>query len=198
MSQPVVSAARPDRPGTVTVAGYLLYLVAAMNLVSAIIAISTFDTQAKASIDAIRQTQATQNPPSTTDPTSFVHTALGVSTAIAFVVAIVFAIIGMFVLRGRQGWRIAAWVLTGLGVLCSGLGVGGGLLASASDAKGAGTTTVDLPSWITNVSRGIALIDLLAFIAIIVLLSLPKSNAYFKPAPLAEPPLPYPGQSYPS
>jgi hypothetical protein len=196
MSQPVVSAPAPERPNTVTVAGYLLFLVAVMNAVSAIVTLSTFGTQARASIAAVREAQAKANPPSTTDPTSFVHAALGASIGIAFLVAVLFAVIGMFVLRGSQGWRITAWVLTGLGVLCSGLGVGGGLLGAASSSK-ASATTIDLPSWITTVSRGISIIDLIAFIAIIVLLALPRSNPYFKRAQLVEPPLPYPGQAYP-
>lgn len=192
MSQPVVRAARP---AAVTVAGYLLYLVAALNLISAIVSLATFGTQARASVDAIRQVQATQNPPSTTDPTTFVHAGLVAAIVVAFLVAVVFALIGTFVLRGRQGWRIAAWVLTGLGVLCTGFSLGGGLFASATTTKGT-TVTVHMPSWITDVARGIAYVDLFALIAIIVLLTLPKSNAFFKPAPLAEPPLPYPG-SYP-
>jgi len=195
MYQPVVVESPRARPGSVSAAGYLLFLVALTEVVSAIIGLSVFGKESDALVAAVKKSAADQNK-TISDPTSLVHTLIYAQVVIAIIIAVLFVLMGVFVLRGRQGMRITAWVITGLGVLCSGIGLAGeGLAGSAAGADS--STTVDLPSWLTTTQRSLSVIDLLAFLAIIVLLALPASNPYFKKPMMAEPPLPYPGQIHP-
>jgi hypothetical protein len=181
-------ASSSARPWSVTLAGYLLFAVALTELTQAILGLSAYDREAEAYIVAVRKA-ADQEHKVIGDPTSVVHSLITAQIVVALVVSALFLVMGIFVLRGRRGMRITAWAVTGLGVLCSGVGLaGGGLTGSAAGADG--TTTVDLPGWLVTAQHALSVVDVLAFVAIIVLLALPVSHPYFRKAFQPDPPLP--------
>jgi len=176
------------RPWSVTLAGYLLFAVALTEVAEAILGLSAYGRETEAYVAAVRKAAAEQNKV-IGDPTSVVHSLITAQIVIALLISALFVVMGVYVLRGRRGMRITAWVVTGPGVLCSGIGLaGGGLTGSAAGAGG--STTIDLPGWLVTTQHALSVIDLLAFVAIIVLLALPVSNPYFRKAFQLDPPFP--------
>ncbi len=192
---PAAAAPRP-RPGTVTAASYLLYVAAAVEVVSAIVAVSTIGAQRKA------MEQAYANYPELKDAVPGITVGIGIGTAVfALLFAAAFVVLGILDGKGKNPARIVTWVLGGLAVCC----FGGGLLVNASGSSGmfgGGNTTnapdpaevqrilnENLPSWYGPVRTALALLSLLSIIIAIILLAMPASNAYFrKPEPTFEPP----------
>ncbi|MFY1674211.1 hypothetical protein ACN27G_30405 [Plantactinospora sp. WMMB334] len=202
MSEPANFAptARP-RPSTVTYASYLLYLAAALIVVTAAVSFATLGT-----ISTIFEEEYAGT--SLEGAEGFIVGATVFSAVLQLLIAIGLVVLGLLNAQGRNGARIATWVVAGLGVCCSGLGVGG----SAFSGMGAGTGSAgdvpdaaevqrrleaELPSWSEPVSMICSVIALLALIAAIILLALPASNEFFRKQPAgAEPPLP--GGAYPA
>ncbi|GAA3743280.1 hypothetical protein GCM10022225_28540 [Plantactinospora mayteni] len=202
MSEPVNPAptARP-RPGTVTIATYLLYLTAALFAVVAAIGFATLGTISTVFREEYAGTSAE-------GAEGFAVGASAFGSVVQLLIALGLVVLGLLTSQGRNGARIATWVVAGLGVCCAGLSVGG----SAFSGMGAGGTTGDvpdpavvqrrleaeLPSWSGPVTLAFSIIALLALIAAIVLLALPASNEFFRKQPVGwEPPVPgaaYPGQ----
>jgi hypothetical protein len=195
-STSVQYAAENPRPTSVTVSSLLLYIMAALLLISAALSIFTISSVSQADlIDALE-----------TDPNmtgDLAETAAGIAvatvwgTAILYLlIALVIVLCGIFVARGKQWARITSWVFAGFAVLCCGagglIGVAAGGLTGAETANQEAIEEVltgDMPSWISSVNTLFAVLWLLIGIAIIVLLALPPSNAYFrKPEPTWTPP----------
>jgi hypothetical protein len=198
---PAAGPARP-RPASVTAASYLLYLVAALQLIAAVIALSILGPTQDAYRTAYQDFPELRG---AADAIGTVGIAIGVTVAVLFAVG--FVVLGILDGKGKNPARIVTWVVAGLGVCCSGIGVAGQAGSSALAGMGGGGNTngpdpaevqriVDeaLPSWYNPASITINALMLLALIAVIVLLALPAANAYFrKPEPTWEqPPPPYP------
>ncbi|MBF9130714.1 hypothetical protein I0C86_17360 [Plantactinospora sp. S1510] len=201
MSEPVnpTAAARP-RPGSVTISSYLLYAAAVLLAVVAITGLSTIGTVSEVYGDAYAGS-------SVEGAEDFI---VGVSAFVA-VVQLLFAV-GYVVLallnnQGRNGARIATWVVAGLGVCCTGVGLGGtaagGMNTSSTgdmpDPKVIQERLEDaLPPWTGPLSLVCSILVFVLLLAVIVLLALPASNAFFRKQPAGfEPPVPgaaYPGQ----
>ncbi|MGX6604469.1 hypothetical protein ACWKSP_20390 [Micromonosporaceae bacterium Da 78-11] len=184
------------RPTTVTIATYLLYLVAAFQLVNAIIALTTYGPLSDAVKDAYAGTDAEGADVAVT-------LVLVIGAVINILLGAGFAILSIFNGRGRNAARIVTWVIGGLSLCCVGAGLSGNALASSMNAgatTGPSQSEVEsrinaaLPSWYTPLSTTISVLVLLAILATIILLALPASNEFFR-KPTAggwDPSVPYP------
>jgi hypothetical protein len=192
------------RPITVTIASYLLYGAAALEVITAIMSLSTVGR----TYDVVRDAYA-----GTADGSGIADVVLAsaiVGAAINVLLAAGFAVLGALDSRGKNPARIVTWVVGGLSVCCSGIGLGGQAAISttytSTDPSGNLSQSQlnqsindALPQWYRPVTLTLAAITLLAILAVIVLLALPASNAFFRKAvtgfPL--PPFGYPPQQYP-
>lgn len=205
-AEPVV----PDgnrRPTVVTASGYLLYLVAVLIVINAVVPLFSVGKVA----DALREAYANSNNPTPDTVATAAAAGIVVSTVIYALLAIGVAILAAFDLQGRRTARIITWVIGGLSVLCLGCGALGGLTSRLS-TTGTSSDGVDprhvtdlvnqaRPSWQVPLTTTVSVIGMLASIAVIVLLATPAANAFFRrPGPgaqlgMAEPP--YPNLPYP-
>jgi hypothetical protein len=187
-----VQADRPDRPGSVTAAGYLMFLIAALEFLSVIPTIGITNAMHKSLEVAYRGTPAEGSE----GTIATVITAVGIGFAVLFGIGVL--VLATLDLRGKQPARIITWVVAGLLLCCQGssLATGGlntsfgGSSANGVDIEGMKRTLTDLtPGWVHPVQYTILGLAVLAAVAVIVLLALPASNAYFrKPAPQWTPP----------
>jgi hypothetical protein len=140
-------------PSTVVNAVRLMFVSAAIGVVSLIVALSTKST--------IRAKIAKKNPDFDAQK---LNTAVNATIAIIVVFGIIFIV--LFVLlalqvgKGKNWARIVTWVITGLGILSA--------LASLGQSVSAASRVVDLVAGLLDV-------------AIVVLLLQKPSNAFFKP-----------------
>jgi hypothetical protein len=186
------------RPGTVTTSGYLLFVVALLEVVALIVSLASLPTIKSVMEQAYKGTPAE-------NATGFIT---GIAIGSAVVTVLIFGvgplILAPLVLKGRQPARIVTWVLCGLLVCCQGAGVAGSGI-NTSAMSGQNTNGVDsaavakqlqdsLPDWIrpTQVTVG-ALLAVIGLV-VVILLALPASNAFFRKQPeqWAPPAPPYP------
>lgn len=186
------------RPGTVAVAVILLYVAAALEVISAIIAIATYGDFKNAYEKAYAGT-------SLQGQTGTATITVVVGVIIGLLLAAIFVVLGVLNSKGNRIGRILTWVFGGLALCCLGSTFALGALGkSAYDASRKtnpdlptydqfqNTINSELPSWYTPVTTTLGIVVLLAIIAVIILLALPASNGYFRKteAPQWEPPLP--------
>lgn len=188
----------PARPGTVTIATFLLYLLALLSIVSAALNIYTASLQDKAKLLAIfldggyPQDQAEAS--ATLAPVTYYAGA-----AVSVLLAILYVVLAVFVGKGKQWARITTWVVSGLGICCGLLGLAAmgfeGALTGMTDTGGIDVEKVLegqaalLPGWLTPATNAVSIASLLLSIAVVVLLLLPPSHPFFrKPEPEWTPP----------
>jgi hypothetical protein len=180
---PPIAAPTPrPRPNTVTVAGMLLYGLAGLTVINAIISIATLSTTLDAAKDAY----------SGVANGDAAITAARIAGIAGIVIALIFAALWVVLavgnLRGRNGLRITTFVIAGLAVLCYGCSsASAGFQNRLTDAntdeqlKAAAQKMQDsIPSWITAWSITVAVVSLLASATVIILLALPASNQFFR------------------
>jgi hypothetical protein len=203
MVDPQSTPAR-SRPSVVTISTYLLLLFAICQLISVVISLATIGTVRDVMEDAYRDStvEGAQN-------IADVVVVIGVGTAIFLLVAALALFgLGLVNLRGKNGSRIATWIVGGLLFCCVGLQLLSGL---AGGFSAPGDTSGDMPSgdeiqrrleealpgWVTPVTMLLGVISLISLLAALILLALPKANEFFrKPTPQWEPPTP--GGTYPN
>ncbi len=115
------------RPAVVTVSSYLLYVAAAVSLISAVLSLTQLGTITRVYRDAYAGTSGEG-----AEAVVVATSVIGVVFNILFAVGLV--ILAVFNNRGRQGARITTWVVGGLSLCCSGLGVAGTALTLAAQA----------------------------------------------------------------
>ncbi|WUR60147.1 hypothetical protein OHS32_01645 [Micromonospora chokoriensis] len=193
-----------QRPSIVSISSYLLYLFLACQVISLIITLSTIGKTR----DALRDAYAGSTVENA-DQVVDVFVAFGVGAGVLLLLlAIVLGVLALFNNQGRNGARITTWIVGGIMVCC----VGGGLVSNAAGGFAGGQASGDgpsgdeiqrrleeaLPSWVTPVSLLLNAVSLIALLAALILLALPKANEFFrKPTAAWEPPTPgvsYPGQ----
>jgi hypothetical protein len=186
------AAANPPRPrpATVTAASYLLYLLAALQLLNMAVSLITMGTVMDVTNDAYQGT----------GPEGLGNIAGTIGVIAAVVSGLIFAAgyvtLGILNGKGKNAARIVTWVITGIGVCCYGVGMTGrslvGGFGGGGGQPGGGPSAAELqermmealPSWHQPYTFTVALISLLAAVAVIVLLALPPSNEFFrKPQP---------------
>jgi hypothetical protein len=202
---PAVAATRV-RPSTVTISSWLLYLVGAVELVSAVVGLSIMGKMSDAFNKVYEGTELEGSGGVIAGITVVGGTAVGLAMAIGLV------ILAIFNNRGKNVSRIITWVVGGLLACCSGFGAlgsfsgasfnfGGGGADLPSNAEVQEAVEAALPSWYYPVAGISSIVVLLALLGALILLALPPSNEYFrKPQAVWEPPpptYPTPGQPGP-
>jgi hypothetical protein len=174
------------RPAVVTAAGYLLFLVAAILIINALLPLPSLSKV----LDATREAYANSTNPTPDAVASITRIAAIVGAIISVLFGVGFAILGALDLRGSRAARITTWVFAALGVLCTGCGLGSsglsGRISTGTTANGvdvkAATEHINAarPSWLTPTVAALSVIALLSLILVIILLALPAANAYFR------------------
>jgi hypothetical protein len=198
---PPVPPAR-TRPATVTVAGVLLLLVALFAVVFLAATLVTLgDVQAAADLAY------------GTDEDAATITVSTLIPAVGYVIiGLLLALLTIFINAGRNGARITAWVIGGLGVCCGGLFMLSAAFQSAFEEALQGEPGTEefeafqdayqeqVPGWLDPVVLASSAIGVLALIVALILLALPGSNAFFRKRPeeVFEPPPAYPPPQSPS
>ncbi|EEP72680.1 hypothetical protein MCAG_03007 [Micromonospora sp. ATCC 39149] len=190
------------RPGIVTLSGYLLMIFAFLQLVGLVATIAVSGRLRQGFEDAFEGTSSGAEGLGT----FVVGFAIG-SAVLMLVLALVLVVLAIFNNRGSNGSRITTWVLGGIMLCC----IGGSLINGAAGSVGGPSAGGDapsaeeierslsgaLPSWYTPVSMLLGVVGLLAVLAALILLALPKANEFFrKPKQGWEPPVP--GAAYPA
>lgn len=180
------------RPAVVGAAVALLYAIAGLLLVNAIIG-AINNGNMKAAMDEVYSGVEGGD-----TAVSVVSASLWVSVVLNVLLAVGFVILAIFDGKGKQGARVTTWVFAGIGALCCGCGsLANGLTSNLNnmvDSQGTKTNAptasevqavVDahVPSWYGPVSTTIAILLALACIAVIVLLALPAANPFFRKEP---------------
>jgi hypothetical protein len=183
------------RPPTVTVANLLLLLVALIGIVSAIMNLSTIGTVSDVTREAYQGTELEGSEDQTVITTA-VGSVLGMLFAIGFVV------LAIFNNRGKNPARIVTWVLGGISLCCSGIGLGfaallGSISIDSQDAPDPAEVqdriNEALPGWYPAATLTMTILSIAALAAALLLLALPPSNEFFrKPQQPFEPPPAYP------
>ncbi|WP_431975494.1 hypothetical protein [Micromonospora haikouensis] len=190
------------RPGIVTISSYLLMLFALLQLLNLVTTIAVAGKLRQGFEDAFAGTASGAEGLGT----FVVGFAIG-SAVLMLVLALVLVVLAIFNNRGSNGSRITTWVLGGILLCC----VGGSMINGAAGSMGGPSAGGDapsaeeiersltgaLPSWYTPVSLVLGVAGLLAVLAALILLALPKANEFFrKPKQGWEPPVP--GAAYPA
>ncbi|WP_250032043.1 hypothetical protein [Paractinoplanes maris] len=188
--------ARP-RPTIVTVAVYLLYVVAAIQVINALLTFSISGTLTDAVRDAYAGTEAA-------GAESFVTFIFIGGAVVNLLIGLGFAVLGYFDGRGKNPSRIVTWVIGGISLCCFGASLGStALVGSVGGDTTAGGPSQDevqrqldaaLPSWYTPATTTLSVLALLAILGTVILLALPAANEFFrKPSAAAwDPSVPYP------
>ncbi|WP_250000671.1 hypothetical protein [Actinoplanes sp. M2I2] len=192
------AGARP-RPTIVTIAVYLLYAVAAIQVINGLLTFSISGRLTEAARDAYAGT-------ATEGAESFVSVVFIGGAVVNLLIGVGFAVLGFFDSRGKNPARIVTWVIGGISLCCFGVSLGSTALVGS---VGAGDTTAGgpsqaevqrqidaaLPSWYTPTTTTLSVLALLAILGTVILLALPASNEFFrKPSAAAwDPSMPYPG-----
>jgi hypothetical protein len=193
MNYPMVVGPARQRPPAVTVAGYLLYLVAVLLAIDVVASAAVFST----AIHGVDISYA--GDPNHDAAVTAAKVAIGLSIAINALLIPLVVVLAIFDVRGRNGMRITTWVIAGLGVLCLGCGSFGNVTGSAFQRNGSNNerATVNIndivPSWAKDASMALTIVSLLALIAVIILLALPASNTFFRKTPTTMMYVGYPG-----
>lgn len=180
-----------ERPATVTIANWLLILVAALYALSFVLVISQVGTVNEIYREVFAGTEV--------EGTEGILTA---TTVVASALFLLFAA-GLVVLailnnKGKNATRIVTWVLGGIALCCGGLGLlASGLNMQTGDnfdqAELERLMAERLPGWYEPLSIATGIIEMLALIVALILLALPASNEFFrKPEQPFEPPPSYP------
>jgi hypothetical protein len=185
-----------QRPGTVTTATWLLYLLAALQLLSGAIALAMSGPMREATRKALEGT------PGAEAAIGFSTASIVVAGVVSLLLGVGYAVLGYFVGRGSNPARITTWVVAGL-LLCCSLGsvgltaLGSGLAGSAPEgtpnqADIQREIMAALPGWYQPVTTGLGILAGLVALAVVILLALPASNAFFRKEtqPAWEPPVP--------
>lgn len=190
---------RPARPGTVSFATLLLWLLALISLVSAGLAIyqSTFMTKDKL-LTIYQEGGYAKDQAEIAAGAGPI--ALYVTAGLAVIVGIVYVLLAVFVGKGKQWARVTTWVIAGLfGACCNLVGVASTAAGSSMSGFGqpqgidskkiADDIAALFPSWVTPVAMALSVLTLIAALGAIILLALPPSHPFFrKPEPVWTPP----------
>jgi hypothetical protein len=198
-----VPASRPGRPSVVGAAVACLFVLAAIQVISAIISTFSYGPM----IDAVRDYAG-----GTTEGDAVITTLqIGRYGGFAFAAlfAIGYAVLGLFVNRGKNPARIVSWVVLGIGLCCNGIGLvstaASGLFTGGNPEAGSSIDPDELqrrmedavPGWVNASTYILLTVSIIAALAAIILLALPAANAFFrKVEPVWEPPVP--GGVYPA
>lgn len=184
------------RPGTVSISGYLLYVVAALQVIGAVISMVYLGDMQRVFEDAFADVDGGEAVATITT------VAMVFAAAVGLLVAIGLVLLAFFNNKGKNASRITTWVIGGIFLCCSGANVAttaaGGSFGTGGQADPDMPTNEELqdrlnevlPSWFNTVTVLLSVIALLALLAALILLALPPSNEFFrKPQAEWQPPV---------
>ncbi|GAB3646662.1 hypothetical protein [Glycomyces tarimensis] len=210
-----------QRPMSVTVVVWTMYLTAAVLVVTAI---GQFAAQGAVK-DAVEE--ALVNDPALSDAgftsqdvSALVTVSLVIGAAVYIIFAAFYAVLGLFDAKGKQPARIMSWILAGIGLACCGFGglinqIGATTYSVSGEQYNDDMTQAMMdatPAWLTALQWISVVLFIVGSLVIIILLAVPSSNAYFRKEqpeqgyypgqpPYGQPPYgqqppqgPYPGQ----
>jgi hypothetical protein len=183
------------RPGTVTASSWLLFLVAAIYVISFVAVVSTMGTVMDVYRNAYAGTEM--------EGTEGIAVATTVGSSVLFLlIAAGLVVLGLLNNRGKNPARVVTWVVGGLALCCNGAGLAlQGIMTSLptpEDVEGPDPMEVQrqveaaLPDWYMAFSLASQVVTILALIVALILLALPPSNEFFRKPPPAYQPPPYP------
>jgi hypothetical protein len=182
------------RPASVTISSYLLYFVAATQIIAAIVSLLTAGDMQAAYKEAFRDVEGGDTAASFT-------AAVIVGVAIfGIVVGAGLVVLAIFNNQGKNASRIVTWVVGGLYLCCGGFGLvsslggGAGFGGGGPDVPSAEEIEAQVdrfvPSWYGPVSLTLGILGFVALLAALILLALPPSNEFFRrPKEVWEPPV---------
>lgn len=182
-----------QRPATVTVASLLILVLVLAALAYVIATAATVGAMG----DAFREIYAGTE---MEDVAGVVGASSLIGGLIYLAIAITLGILTIFNNQGRNGSRIATWVVGGLGLCCGGLSLITYALGDITAGMGDDPQLPDtdemvaimerhLPGWLDPVLLTSNVLGVLALAVAVLLLALPPSNEFFrKPEPHFEPP----------
>ncbi|MEW2384075.1 hypothetical protein AB0873_18570 [Micromonospora sp. NPDC047707] len=188
------------RPSVVTISSYLLMFYAALSVLSLIIGLSTLGTFQDVYRDAFAGTEAEGSE-------GVIAFALVGGSIVSLLFAVGLVVLALLNNRGKNVARIITWVVGGIALCCSGLALAGTAAGNAMGGQTSGDVPSQeeinrrldeaLPSWYEPVTLLLTVLSIIALLAALILLALPKANEFFrKQEPAWEPPVP--GAAYPA
>ncbi|GAA4892039.1 hypothetical protein LX16_2078 [Stackebrandtia albiflava] len=170
------------RPGTVTTAVVLQFLVVALTAVGVVFSLMYSADMTEAMRANLEEQGAAPD---------IVNSVSGGGDALTLIVtivpALIYLVLAVFNLRGSNPARITTWVFSGLMLVCSLLTAGlAGLLSGMGPTDGVdiGEATeagmAVLPSWYGAFTVVSMVVSIVCYLAVIILLALPASNRFFR------------------
>lgn len=197
----ITEPARP-RPATVTAAAAIMIIMGVAGLVNAVVGLAAIGGVVDRFRDAAQATGASQS-----DVDGLAGVAWGTvitSAVLSVLFAVLLIVLGVGNLRGRNGARIATWIVSGLGLFCGCCGLFAVISQSAlswnisTDDQTQDLTqalTDSYPGWWIGLNGVVSAGQALGYLVVAVLLALPPSHRYFRgtadpatPAPPTTPP----------
>jgi hypothetical protein len=176
----------------VTAAAGLMVTVAVVYLAAIAMSVVTLTKVMSATSQELQQAGGDASAAATT-----IKATVGVTLVFELLVTVGLMLLAVGNLRGRNGTRIATFVVSGLFLLCAVCGSIGNAGVAAS-LPGQDQTQTQLtqqlyPSWYIPATIALDIVLTLLYIGIIILLAVPASNRFFKKQPPAPAPMGVPG-----
>lgn len=195
--------APPRRPGAVVSAAALLLLMAVGAVAYAVANLLVTAGTVDRFREAARATGAGNG--EIDGVASLLRGSTVFSAVLGVLVALLLVGLGLGLLSGRAGARVTTWVVAGLGLFCGccGLAVLVGQRAAPLRLGADDRVTADLlarvgdayPGWWIPVNAGVSVAQILGYLVVAALLTLPTAGAFFhrRPPRPAAGPVPPPG-----
>lgn len=181
---PLAQSDRKPTPGVVNFAAYLQWFTVLLGVVGLILTMMYAGDMTDAMVKSYEDQGASKT---LVDGAKMGGTIVTVSAVISFVIALVYGLLGVLNRKGKNGSRIATWVLSGIFVLC-------GAIAMAMNGMSGSNGEVDMdkvtdaasnavPGFFTAWQTISGILSLVIYVAVIVLLALPAANDFFRKEP---------------
>ncbi|WP_410819743.1 hypothetical protein [Micromonospora sp. 050-3] len=185
MSYPESAPAR--RPAAVLSAATVLLVMAVAALAYAVVDLVVLGGTVDAFRSAARDTSA--SPEQIDDVVTLLRASAVLSAVVAVLSAPLLAGLALGLLAGRNGVRVATWVVSGLGVLagCCSVAVVVGERAAPLQLGSGEQALAELlgligdahPSWWIPLNAGLSVAQALGYLVVATLLALPAANSWF-------------------
>jgi hypothetical protein len=171
------------RPAVVTVAVWLLVVVAILEAVTALVTVSQLGTLRDAYDKLFADTQVK-------NAGTGVAVVSAAAIALALLFALGFVVLAIFVGRGKNPARIITWVVAAFSICCAGTNLASTAIGFNGNFGNPGdgpsneeiqrTINDALPSWYNPLLTTITVLSLAALVTTVILLALPIANPYFR------------------
>ncbi|GAA2134674.1 DUF2127 domain-containing protein [Glycomyces algeriensis] len=189
------------RPGSVTAVVWTQILTAALLVISGIALFATMSSVEDTVTEQLLSDPELAESGLTVENISQLMTfTFALIAGVYVVMAIFYVVLALLVNKGKRPARILSWILSGIGLLCCGIGGIVGQLGSMTtnvngqEYQDEATQAIEdaTPSWVNIVDWLTLIVLIVGSLLIIILLAVPASNEFFRKdeAPMG----PYPGQ----